>query len=103
VTRARGARLLVGIGCGAAAAVIAYAVQRAVERAFFPEPNPAMLIWSDRSPFVWRAAIALYVGGAAIFGGYAVAAGGPRGGGRLLLASLAVAVVAIAAQTVLAP
>ena len=29
-----------------------------------PEPNPALLIWSDRSPFLWRAAIALYLGGA---------------------------------------
>ncbi len=100
---ARAARLLVGAGCGAAATVIAYALLRVVERAFFPEPNPAMLIWSDRSPFVWRAAIALYAGGAAVFGGHALAARAPRAGGRLLLASLAAAAVAIVAQTVIAP
>jgi hypothetical protein len=99
----RASRLLVGIGCGAAAAVLAYAIERVVERAFFPEPNPAMLIWSDRSSFVWRAAIALYLGGAGVFGGYALAARAPRSGGRLLLVSLAVAAVAVTAQTVLAP
>jgi hypothetical protein len=99
----RAARLLVGVGCGAATAVIAYVIERVVERVFFPEPNPAMLIWSDRSPFVWRAAIALYLGGAAVFGGHALVARAPRAGGRLLLVSLAVAAIAITAQTVLAP
>ena len=34
--------------------VIAFAGVRVLERALFPEPNPAMLIWADRSPFVIR-------------------------------------------------
>jgi hypothetical protein len=103
VNGARVVRLLVGIGCGAALSVIAYAVERAVERAFFPEPNPAMLIWTDRSAFVWRSAIALYLGGAGVFGGVAFAARSPRAGGRLLLGSLVVAALAIVTQAVLAP
>jgi hypothetical protein len=94
----RGDALLVGIAVGAAGAVIAFAAVRVLERALFPEPNPAMLIWADRSPLVWRAAIALYLGGAAAFGGHALAVRSPRAAARGLLATLAVAVAAVIAQ-----
>ncbi len=79
---ARRAAWLAAIAIGAAVVPIAYAAARAAERALFLEPNPAMLIWSDQSPFVWRAAIALYVGGAAVFGGRALAARAPRTAAR---------------------
>ncbi len=94
---------LAGIGVGAAISVIAFASVRVLERAIFPEPNPAMLIWADRSPFVWRAAIALYLGGAAGFGGYALARRSPRAAARGLLASVVVALAAITLQGVLRP
>ena len=99
----RGDALLVGVAAGAAASVIAYAALRGLERALFPEPNPAMLIWSDRSPFLWRAAIAVYLGGAAVFGGYALAARSPRSAARVLLATIAAAVAAIVVQGALFP
>jgi hypothetical protein len=99
----RGDALLVGIAAGAAAAVIAYAAVRVIERALFPEPNPAMLIWADQSPFVWRAAIAVYLGGAGVFGGHALASRSPRAAARGLLATVAVAVAAIVAQGALRP
>ncbi len=99
----RGDALLVGIAAGAALAVIAYAGVRVLERALFPEPNPAMLIWADRSPFVWRAAIALYLGGAGAFGGHALAARSPRLAARGLLAAIAAAVAAIGIQGALWP
>jgi hypothetical protein len=96
--------VLVGIAVGAACSVIAYALLRALlERALFPEPNPAVLIWADRSPFVWRAAIALYVGGAAVFGGTALAGRSPRAAARCLLGAVAVAVLAIVVQGALWP
>jgi hypothetical protein len=94
---------LVAVAAGATAAVIAYAVVRGVERAFFTEPNPMILIWSQRSPFVWRAATALYVGGAAAFGGHALAARAPRAAARCLTAATLIAAAAILAMAVLSP
>jgi hypothetical protein len=99
----RGERLLLGIALGAAATVIAYALVRGVERAFFPEPNPAVLIWSDRSPLVWRMASALHVGGAAVFGGFALAGRNPRAAARWAAAAIAIAVAAIVLQGAVAP
>lgn len=99
----RGDALLVGLAAGAAAAVLAYAALRGVERLLFPEPNPALLIWADRSPFVWRAAIALYLGGAAVFGGQALAARAPAAAARGLLVLIGAAVAAILVQGILLP
>jgi len=52
---------------------MAYAAVRLVDVFLFPEPNPAVVIWTDRSRFLWRALIATYLGGAAVFGGYGMA------------------------------
>jgi hypothetical protein len=103
VTLRRGERLLIAIAFGAAITVIAYALVRGAERAFFPEPNPALLIWSERSPLVWRVVSALYVGGAGVFGGYALASRGARAAARWLTAALAIATGAIVAQAVFLP
>jgi hypothetical protein len=91
------------ITCGAAATVIAYAATRVVERVFFPEPNPAMLIWSEQSPFVWRVAMALYLGGAGAFGGHALAMRSQRRAARAALVATAAAVVGIVVQGALWP
>ena len=88
---------------GCAAAVLAYAAQRAFERAVFPEPNPAILIWSERSSFVWRSVIAVYAGGLGAFGGYALAARAPRLAVRALSATIAIATAALTLQGALAP
>ncbi len=94
-------RLLIAVVSGGAAAILAYAILRGVERAFFTEPNPALLIWTDRSAFLWRAQESLYAGGLGAFGGYAIAARRVRV--RWLGAALAAAVSALLVQTVIAP
>jgi len=94
-------RLLLAGASGLAAAVLAYAALRVVERAFFPEPNPALLIWSERSTFLWRAQESLYAGGLAAFGGYALAGRRPRA--RWLTALIATAVSALVLVALLAP
>ena len=99
----RAERLLLGIACGGPAAVIAYALMRGAERAFFLEPNPAMLIWSEQSPFVWRALIAIHAGAMAAFGGYALAARSPQAAARWISTTVALATLALTAQAVLAP
>ena len=56
-------RIFVALSSAGAVAVIAYTLLRVAERSFFPEPNPAALIWPSRSSFVWRSWLALYAGG----------------------------------------
>lgn len=55
---------------GLCVATFAYAAVRIIDVVLFPEPNPVVVIWTDRSRFVWRAVIATYLGGAGVFGGY---------------------------------
>jgi hypothetical protein len=99
----RAERLLIAIGFAFAATVIGYAAVRAVQAAFFPEPSPAIVIWSERSGFVWRAALALYIGGMGAFAGYAVAARSPAAGARWLARIFGAAAIAIALQGTLLP
>jgi len=66
-------RLAASAAVGAATVVLAYAVLRTVERALLPEPNPAIVIWSERSAFAWRAAVSLWLGGLGSIGGWALA------------------------------
>jgi hypothetical protein len=94
-------RLLVAVVSGGAAAILAYAILRGVERAFFTEPNPALLIWTDRSAFLWRVQVSLYAGGLGAFGGYALAGYPVRA--RWLGAAIVTAVSALLLVTSIAP
>ncbi len=101
--RPRGERLLVGIAFGCVLAALAYAALRIVEVHRFPEADPAIVIWSDRSRFAWRALIAAYVGGMGAFGGHALARHSARAAASLLPASVLVAAVVLALQGALWP
>jgi hypothetical protein len=92
-----------GVAWGAAIAVVAYAGIRVLERALFLEPNPAMLLWADRSPFVWRAIIALYIGGAGVFGGFVAARRASASAARGLFLLVATATAAVVVQGALWP
>jgi hypothetical protein len=96
-------RLLAALGGASIAAVLGYAAVRAVEVAFFPEPNPAIVIWSERSGFVWRVVLSLYIAGMGAFGGYALAARSPESTGRWMARGALLAAVALAAQSVALP
>lgn len=96
-------RILLALSGAGAVAVIAYALLRVIERAFFPEPNPAALIWSERSGFAWRSLLALYVGGLGGLGGYALASFAPRASARWLGIAIFCAAIAIVLQAVIAP
>lgn len=101
LSRAERACLALAFLC--VAAVIGYAAVRAAELAIFPEANPAVILWSVRSGFFWRCAIALYIGGAGAFGGYALAARSPERAARWLGRGVVIAAVAIALQGALLP
>lgn len=94
-------RVLIAAATGAATAIVAYAILRGVERAFYQEPNPALLIWSDRSALLWRAQVALYAGGLGAFGGYALATFKTRV--SWLAPLIATATIALVLEAVIAP
>ncbi|MEP7126496.1 MAG: hypothetical protein ABJE95_36530 [Byssovorax sp.] len=96
-----GDRLFLAAATGLGAAIVAYAILRGVERAFYTEPHPALLIWSDRSAFLWRAQESLYAGGLGAFGGYALA--GFKTRVRWLGALIVAAVSALLLQALIAP
>jgi hypothetical protein len=96
-----GERLLIAGATGVAAAIVAYAILRGVERTFYTEPNPALLIWSDRSAFLWRAQESLYAGGLGAFGGYALS--GLKTRVRWLSALIVTAAGALMIQALIAP
>lgn len=99
----RARRALVGLAYGFAAAAVAYVLLRLVEAAFFPEPNPVIVIWTDRSRFGWRAMLAGYLGGAAVFGGYTLAARDLEAASRWLFRLVLLASGLLAAQGILVP
>lgn len=98
-----GEKALIAVAAAGASSVIGYALVRAVEVAFFPEVNPAVLVWAEQSGFLWRSAIALYIGGMGAFGGYALAARSPERAARWLARGVLVAAAAILLQGALLP
>ena len=71
-------RLQIAAVFGLAITAIAYAAVRVLDVVLFPEPNPVVVIWTDRSRFIWRVLIAAYLGGAGAFGGYGLASRTPE-------------------------
>ncbi|UQA61997.1 hypothetical protein [Polyangium aurulentum] len=101
--RPRGERALVAFAFGVVVAALAYAALRVLEAALFPEADPAIVIWSDRSRFVWRALIATYLGGMGAFGGYALGGRSARAAASLLPPVVLVGATLLALQGALWP
>jgi hypothetical protein len=84
-------------------AVGLYAVLRVVQYYLFPDPNPAMVIWSAHAGYFWRMWTVAYAGGMAGMAAFAAAARNPVRVARVMLPALTVASVLIAAQGALVP
>lgn len=78
-------RFCLALSTACASALFAYAALRLTEHFFYPHENPAVIIWTERSGFIWRIATALYIAGAALFGSYALAFHASKRASRLLL------------------
>ena len=96
-------RLTSALGFGLAISVLAYAAVRMLDVVLFPEPNPIVVIWTDRSRFLWRALIATYLGGASVFGGYSLAVRNPDVVPLWLSRAILLAGACLLGQTLLAP
>jgi hypothetical protein len=96
-------RLALGLMGAGVVAVGLYAVLRFVQFYLFPDPNPAMVIWSAHAGYFWRAWTVAYAGGMAGMAAFAAAGRDRARVARALLPALTVASVLIALQGALLP
>lgn len=94
-----------GIALAAASAtiVLVYAGIRAVQAIFYPEPDPALVIWSSRAAMFWRFWIGLYIGGMVGFGAFAWAGRSPERAAKWLVRLIAAAAMSISLQGLFLP
>jgi hypothetical protein len=95
------AALAVIAGCTAAALI--YALIRMVQALLFPEPNPALVIWSEHSGFFWRSLTSAYAGGMAGFIAWIASGRDAARVVRVLSVSLVPAGIALLVQALVAP
>lgn len=60
--RARLPELSLSLIAALVALVVTYAAARIAQASLWPEPNPALVVWSTRIAMYWRVAIGAYVG-----------------------------------------
>jgi len=87
--------------CTTAAAL--YALVRVAQALLFPEPDPALVIWSEHAGFFWRALTVGYVGGMAAFLAWVASARGAARVAEVLARAVPVAAALLAAQAILVP
>lgn len=80
-----------------------YAIMRVVQSLLFPEPNPALVIWSEHAGFFWRALTVAYVGGMAAFLAWIASGRSAARVAEVLARALPVAAALLAAQAILVP
>lgn len=56
-------RLGLSVVAACASATALYAVMRVAQKLLFPEPDPALVIWSEHAGYFWRAWTVSYVAG----------------------------------------
>lgn len=55
--------VVVGVVAALLSTAACYALLRAVQAAFFPEPNPALVVTPGQIAMFWRLGVGVYVGG----------------------------------------
>ena len=87
--------------CSTAMAV--YALLRVAQKVLFPEPDPALVLWSEHAGYFWRAWTAFYVGGMAGFVAWIAAGRDAARTARVLASALVVSALLLAAQGLFLP
>jgi len=96
-------RVGIAITCASATIALVYAVIRVVQALFFPEADPALVVWSPRAAMFWRFWIGVYIGGGIGLGAYAFASRAPLRAARWTHAFVWVSVLAITLQGIFVP
>lgn len=99
----RGVRLSLAIVAACTSATAIYAALRIAQKLLFPEPDPALVIWSEHAGYFWRAWTSAYAGGMVGFSTYLISGPSPARTARVLAASVVIAAVLLTAQGVLVP
>ena len=60
-------RLGIALACGCTGAALLYSILRIVQAVMMPEPDPALVLWSEHSGFFWRAWTCAYAAGTIAF------------------------------------
>ncbi len=80
-----------------------YAVVRLAQALLFPEPDPALVIWSEHAGFFWRVLTVGYVGGMVAFLTWVASARGALRVADVLARAVPVAASLLAVQVILVP
>ena len=93
----------IAIAWGLVVSVGAYAVTRSIQRFVFPEPDPAMVVWSAHAGFFWRVWTVIYAGGFAAFVAWLAARGRRLAAARALAPAIVVAAALLVLQSAFLP
>lgn len=96
-------RVALALVAGCTAAAILYPVLRVIQFAKGPEPDPALIIWSEHAGYFWRSWTAGYVGGMVAFGTYVVSGRHALATARFLSGALIVATIVVTLQSLFVP
>ncbi len=96
-------RLALAVVAACTAATALYGIVRVAQALLFPEPDPALVIWSEHAGFFWRAWTVAYVGGMVGILTWAVAERDPARVARALATAVPIAALVVAAQGLLVP
>jgi len=99
----RSVRLALAVVAACTTAVALYAVLRVAQALARPEPDPALVVWSEHSGFFWRGWTSAYVGATAGFVTWIVSARDATRVARLLARALVASVTLLALQALLVP
>jgi hypothetical protein len=80
-----------------------YAILRVAQALIFPEPDPALVIWSEHAGFFWRAWTVAYVGGMAAFLGWLASARHAKELASVLARALPIAAALLTLQALFVP
>ena len=93
----------IAVTAGCLAATFAYAALRVIQRLGGPEPDPALVFYSEHAGYVWRSWTAGYLGGAIALVAWVFASRSPGRTVRGLGVGLTIATIALVAQAILLP
>ncbi|MBS2016760.1 MAG: hypothetical protein JST00_28000 [Deltaproteobacteria bacterium] len=84
-------------------ALALYGLVRIAQKIVFPEPDPALVIWSEHAGFFWRAWTVTYLGGMVGLATWMVSDRHPARVARALARALPLATALLALQGLLVP
>jgi hypothetical protein len=96
-------RLVLSALSACVVATFLYAALRIVQFSFFPEPNPATILWSAHAGYFWRALTASYAAGAVGFVAFLLTRTHAERLARILVSGVRLAAWTIFLQALLFP